>query len=47
MEGESTVRMPPVAGRHQQAQVQSGARRRGNDGIPGNGGNVASVTYRI
>jgi hypothetical protein len=25
--------------------VQSGARRRGKDGIHGNGGNVVSVTY--
>jgi len=27
--------------------VQWGARRHGSDGIPGNDGNVESVTYRI
>jgi len=27
--------------------VQSGARRHGNDGIPGNRGNVVPVSYRL
>ena len=36
-----------VAGRHQRAQVQWGARRHGNDGIHGNHGNVVSVSYRL
>ena len=47
MEGQSTVRVPRGAGRHQAAQVQWGAMPDGNDGIHGNGGNVVSVTYRF
>ena len=47
MGGQSTARVPKVAGRYQPAQVQWGARRHGNAGIHGNYGNVVSVTDRF